>query len=166
VNPPTTWDEVRGWFGLAFSGLTAMFAGLVWWLARKSLEPQVELIARQWGAAGTVFGELRVMNRSRTSVVVDHITAHQPPGMKIWSRFPVPPTAPMVSQRRDFHEGAPSLTVLSGDSAVLELELQLSVPRTPLSKLSISVRIARRSRVIRHKTKAITAILPESMRKA
>jgi hypothetical protein len=120
VNQPSIWDQIREWLGVLFCALTALFAGLVWWLARRSLGPQIELIFQQRSGA-VIAAELRVNNRSRATVVVDELRPLHPSDVKIWSRLPVAATAPMMSQRREYHEGAGPLTVLTGDKGRLEL---------------------------------------------
>ena len=164
MNPPTIWEYLRDWLGLAFSGATALFAGLVWWLARKSFEPQIDVVIRQ-RAGNQLFGELRVTNAGRSPLLIDEVEGLTPSGVQIWSRAEVSQSVPMLSQRRDFHPGVPLMTVLSGTTSVFDVQLLLPDSRMELSSVRISCHMTKRWRTMRHRKKLITAILAERIRK-
>ena len=173
----SAWDQVREWLGLAFAGATALFAGLVWWMARKSFSPQIEALFQQRTISrnvtqqeiGLLFGELRINNHGRSTLLIDYVEVRTPKDVPIWSRRQaVPTTGPhafaYASAAGDFHQGVHRMAVPSGASVTLDLQLVLPEARMLLSSVRISLKVASSSRAMRQRTQLITAMLADNIR--
>lgn len=166
MTPPDQQVNFKEWLALLFSGLTALFAGLVWWLARKSIEPYFELLVEATGPEG-MLAKLSVDNKSRETAFISQIRGHSPLGLLVSPlKTQYKPTEGTVLYLPEWSDSIPcSLSTASGKSGSMPFMLKLPEDRRFETIVSISVRIRRRSRIMPYKIKVITAILPDSSRK-
>jgi hypothetical protein len=157
-------NAFRDWLAIIASGLSALFAGLIYFIARANLTARFELIAG--GTVDNNIVKLMVIvdNRSNRRIVVD--------GMSV-----IPPLAILCNQAGG-HYGNMSTDeqLRTGIRRRQVAARRETEPRKDNSwsvavyapdlrsrkKISISLLILTRFPAIRHKKKVLTAILPES----
>lgn len=163
-------DQLRGWLAVAFSAAAAIFAGLGWRLSRSNVQAHCDFVIRSdenrphvRGAGAPILARLTIENDGRNTLHIDRVSIRSPRD------------ATLVLARHDQHgalvhhgqfskSAACAFDVAPGRST--EESLFLKVPSEHLvNKIRISVRMPTRSRVIRYKTRTLTAILPASTRK-
>jgi hypothetical protein len=158
---------VREWLTTFVTALSALFAGLIWWMARKRLSSRYSLRVQHVTNDRFVDLVLSVTNRSDADLYVEYLSVNAPFGILKESdrastiRYEATSHPPETMRRISYDwrigpDEAPSRSVV------------LWSPDGVGSHKSISMRLHIRSNfwVMRHRKKVLRAILPDSMRKS
>lgn len=169
---PSPLDSLREWLTLAAVVLSAVFAGLIWWLARRRLSTRYRLVpTNKWTAElGLVSVAVEVHNRSDKEITIEEVSVKRP-----WS---------ILADHRGAQLG-PSVArnQLEAAQRVRSVRREMHVPPdgaeafrmmlahddddpSKSNRVSIALHILKSFPVIRHKKKVLTATLPASIRSA
>ena len=171
--PETT---VREWLALLATlaaSLSALFAGLIWWMRHKRLSSRFEMAVIPRNNPKVVAVSITVTNRSDERLLIEAISVRRPLGILV-NNTSGAHLAEMAGQEA-LQQATPALQT----SYRREVETEQSAGWTMLihhdnefrscKTVSITLHILKsfpviRHKKIRHKKKQLTAILPEAMR--
>jgi hypothetical protein len=156
-------DTLREWLGVLAEVLTALFAGLVWWLTRRYVNPGFEIVIES-GTRSQFLTTLRIVNPTPYTVFIDEIRAHAPRRLRLArpERDPGDPHGLAFAARawsRAIVCPEPIEVPPNGATSV-NLFCSLISSRRSVMAITIGLNIRTRWRVVRHRRKAATAMLP------
>lgn len=162
-------EEVRSWITVSFSGVTALFAGLLWWLARKATQLQLELVVTDVVRNSRIEAALQINNRSPRAITIDRVSVLSPMSLRIGPRG----SATRFTPGKGTVELLPlELTelpmweiVASGERREIKLDLELS-GGGEAGSVSLELRVIVANGKTRQKRKTVSARLPKSGKRA
>ena len=139
----------------------------MWWIARKSTDPHFELFIDR-GTFDCMEATLSTDNsKSRATLLIDQLRPYSPLGLKI--SLYLADYNPVTSQnilRPGWADTVPySSSIRPGKVSVTPLLLQLPEDLRFSTRVSISVRIVKKSWTIPYKMKVVTAVVPAYIKK-
>jgi hypothetical protein len=156
---------LRDWIALFATSLSALFAGLIWWIARKSLSPRYELRVVNVFDKNTIALAVEIDNRGNQRIVVDGMSVALPLailGNAATSHFGETAGMSDLANAKHFTQVAARREIEPGKQKGWTLVLYSEDEFRSRKTVSISIHILVSWPAIRHKKKVLTAILPES----
>lgn len=161
------WDNVREWLLLVAVALSATFAGLIWWLARKRLSTRYAFRVHKIESQSNVLqGTIQIRNRGDNHLRVEAISVKSPLHLLVDDRGSVYGTS---GSRGSYHSAqqAPYNWEIEPDSSqTRKIALTRDDGFSGCKKASIRLHILRSFPAIRQRTKVLTTTLPASTRVA
>jgi hypothetical protein len=71
-------DSIREWLTALGTIISALFAGLIWWMARKNLAPYMELSVDGPFADGALRSDVNIKNSGNRPIVIEAISVTSP----------------------------------------------------------------------------------------
>ena len=162
-------NAVRDWLALVATSLSALFAGLIWLLARKRLSTRYAFGVDNNISPDVQSFKIEITNRSDAPVVIEAISVE-------------PPLSILADETGGQYGSAANRDALTKAKHIRSAQVSRNVPPEQnhgwtivlhrdggfrsCKKISITLHILKSFPVIRHKKKVLTAILPASMRNA
>lgn len=165
--PPSTWDALREWLTLVAVGTSALFAGLIWWLARKRLTTRyiAEVNTANAGPDKIHVG-ISILNRGDHNLTIEALSVEPPwyiPTSESGQHFGTVNRSALEKAQR-VHQ-VTYVHVIKPDEAH---SFSVAVGRVgglkDCKRASIALHILKSFPTVRHKKKVLTAILPARIR--
>jgi hypothetical protein len=163
----STWENTRQWLTLFAASASALFAGLIWWLASKRLKTRYSLEADSLNKDGSLRLKLAILNRSDNDILIETISVKPPLGIVVdenGNHFEATAAnnKPLTAlESRYVRRFKPSETA-EGFNFALRRDGGFASCKT----VSIRLHILKSRPVIRHKKKVLTATLMAHIRNA
>ena len=75
---PSNWEIARQWLAVIVPAIAAMFAGLIWWMARKRLGTRYRIGADSLNAFGMLRVNVTVLNRGDRDLTIEGMSVRRP----------------------------------------------------------------------------------------
>lgn len=164
MEEPSSLDALLSWAAALAGTATAIFAGLMWWMARQRMDVQPVLEMRRRGD-GLLFCKLIITNNSPYPATITGICLRKPSSGAVdladkLASYDVGGSIVSYS-RPSARKALCSLSVLPGKSSSAELAFLLPEETGSAKWISILVHIAHSRTVMRHRIKAATMMLTD-----
>ena len=162
-----SWNAIRDWLTLAAATASAVFAGLIWWLARQRLGTRYEIWTTGLQHGGYLPIHVRITNRGDRDLMVERLSVQAPTHIMVspaGSRFGVAATQSDLHTAKKVSAANAGTRIKPESTEELQLLLSRDGGFKSLKTVSIWLHILTSFPVIRHKKKQLTLILPASIR--
>lgn len=150
------------------AALSALFAGLIWWLARKRLSPRYTLVVKNRPLPHVLALGIEILNRSDKDIIIEAISVNKPLSLLANNE------GALYGGNANKEHLRNAIPVQRADDAIRRIEPEKSqgwsvvVAReggfASCQKVFITLHLLKGRPMIRHQNKVLTAILPPSMR--
>jgi hypothetical protein len=83
TESPSWLDLLREWLILGAAAMSALFAGLIWWLARKRLKTRFRIRPDNVSKRGILRVTLEIVNRSDDDTLIEKLSVDPPLGIVV-----------------------------------------------------------------------------------
>ena len=164
---PSNWEIARQWLAVIVPAIAAMFAGLIWWMARKRLGTRYRFEIDNLNSFGMLRVKVSVLNRSDRDLTIEGISVKQPFSIVLAQDGSGHISANYAKPESPTAQKVPYRTVVRPDETHgTSLAIQRPGGFESCKRVSIRLHILSSFPVIRHKKKVLTAILPANIRNA
>jgi hypothetical protein len=160
-------NAIRDWLAVFASGVSALFAGLIWWIARKRLRSTFQLrYDNSVPHRDLVQVVLAITNRGDSDICIEAISAKPPLSLVLGAHvdavrvLPIQETEKIRTAQRVPYE----FRIKPDESRAAEVLLKVEGGLAARKNVSISLHILSTFPITRHKRKTLHATLPASIR--
>jgi hypothetical protein len=159
------WDTLREWLTLAVGFASAIFAGLIWWLASGRLSTVYKLRPDSLTHTGALRMVLEIKNRGDSDIRIENLSTDYPLSIITGDNNMLASASGADSEKRKLSRLIHHPKTIEPDSVY---KTNFAIHReggfNSVKSVSIAVHILKSFPTIRHKKKVLKAILPANIR--
>ncbi len=155
---------MREWLIAIASSLSATFAGLIWWMARKRLTSRFDFQVAQVTKDGFIQTFVTIKNRGDSDIFIERVSVNPPLTILVGANN-LPRVLHVTQERRELKAVTYDWRIDPDKSATRELVI-VDSDGSSGRRVSVTLHILKSFPMIRHKKKVLTTTLPASMRSA